>query len=73
MRGFFLLLFFHNFVTFISKPGIYLEDLYGKDEFHGQQIGKNMLVYLDTLAKNVIAVGLNSQFLIEINQQLIFI
>lgn len=29
-------LFFHNFSTFLGKPGIYLEDLYVRPEFRGR-------------------------------------
>ncbi|HGT2644366.1 TPA: N-acetyltransferase family protein [Legionella pneumophila] len=45
-------LFFHNFSTFLGKPGIYLEDLYVKPEARGQGIGKIMLAYLAQLAKD---------------------
>ncbi len=45
-------LFFHNFSTFLGKPGIYLEDLYVKPEARGQGIGKVMLAYLAKLAKD---------------------
>jgi GNAT superfamily N-acetyltransferase len=45
-------LFFHNFSTFLGKPGIYLEDLYVKPEARGQGIGKIMLAYLAKLAKD---------------------
>ena len=44
-------LFFHNFSTFLGRPGIYLEDLYVKPEFRGKGIGRVMLVYLAGLAK----------------------
>ncbi|WP_105617522.1 GNAT family N-acetyltransferase [Vallitalea okinawensis] len=44
-------LFFHNFSTFLGKPGIYLEDLYVKPEMRGKGIGKEMLSYLARLAK----------------------
>ena len=44
-------LFFHNFSTFLGRPGIYLEDLYVKPEFRGKGIGRGMLVYLAKLAK----------------------
>ena len=44
-------LFFHNFSTFLGKPGIYLEDLYVKPEFRGAGIGKELLVRLARLAK----------------------
>lgn len=43
-------LFFHNFSTFIGKPGIYLEDLYVKPEFRGMGFGKTILAYLAKLA-----------------------
>ena len=45
-------LFFHNFSTFLGKPGIYLEDLYVRPEFRGQGIGQIMLAYLAKLAKD---------------------
>lgn len=44
-------LFFHNFSTFLGKPGIYLEDLYVKPEFRGAGIGKMLLARLARLAK----------------------
>ncbi len=43
-------LFFHNFSTFLGKPGLYLEDLYVKPESRGRGIGRAMLVYLARLA-----------------------
>lgn len=43
-------LFFHNFSTFIGKPGIYLEDLYVRPEVRGKGIGKVLLTYLAKLA-----------------------
>jgi len=43
-------LFFHSFSTFLSKPGIYLEDLFVKDEVRGRGYGKAMLAYLARLA-----------------------
>jgi GNAT superfamily N-acetyltransferase len=44
-------LFFHNFSTFLGKPGIYLEDLYVKPEMRGKGLGKIMFCYLAYLAK----------------------
>lgn len=44
------MLFFHNFSTFVGRPGIYLEDLYVKPEMRGMGIGKTMLTYLAKLA-----------------------
>lgn len=43
-------LFFHNFSTFLGKPGIYLEDLYVKPDMRGKGIGKTMLSFLAKLA-----------------------
>lgn len=44
-------LFFHNFSTFLGKPGIYLEDLYISPDMRGKGFGKRMLAYLAKLAK----------------------
>jgi GNAT superfamily N-acetyltransferase len=44
-------LFFHNFSTFLGKPGIYLEDLYVRPEFRGAGVGRALLVHLAGLAK----------------------
>jgi GNAT superfamily N-acetyltransferase len=43
-------LFFHNFSTFLGRPGIYLEDLFVKPEMRGKGFGKALLAYLSTLA-----------------------
>ena len=43
-------LFFHNFSTFLGKPGIYLEDLFVKEEYRGRRFGKKLLAYLAGLA-----------------------
>jgi len=43
-------LFFHNFSTFLGRPGIYLEDLYVKPEMRGKGIGEIMLSFLAKLA-----------------------
>jgi GNAT superfamily N-acetyltransferase len=45
-------LYFHNFSTFLGRPGLYLEDLYVKPEARGQGIGQKMLAYLANLAKS---------------------
>lgn len=45
-------LFFHNFSTFLGRPGLYLEDLFVKPEARKLGIGKKMLVYLAQLAKH---------------------
>jgi GNAT superfamily N-acetyltransferase len=43
-------LFFHNFSTFLGKPGIYLEDLFVRPEARGRGIGKSLLVWLAATA-----------------------
>jgi GNAT superfamily N-acetyltransferase len=43
-------LFFHNFSTFLGKPGLYLEDLFVRPAYRGRAIGKSLLRYLAALA-----------------------
>lgn len=43
-------LFFHNFSTFLGKPGIYLEDLYVRPVARGKGLGKALLIRLAQLA-----------------------
>ncbi|MBC7088496.1 MAG: GNAT family N-acetyltransferase [Tissierellales bacterium] len=43
-------LYFYNFSTFLGKPGIYLEDLYVREEMRGKGIGKTLLAYLAKIA-----------------------
>lgn len=43
-------LFFHNYSTFLAKPGIYLEDLFVNPEYRGKGIGKALLSRLAKLA-----------------------
>lgn len=43
-------LFFHNFSTFLGKPGIYLEDLYVRPEHRGAGAGRALLSHLAGLA-----------------------
>jgi GNAT superfamily N-acetyltransferase len=43
-------IFFHNYSTFLAKPGLYLEDLFVKPDFRGQGIGKALLLHLARLA-----------------------
>ena len=43
-------LFFHNYSTFLARPGIYLEDLYVRPEFRGQGIGRELLSCLAGIA-----------------------
>jgi GNAT superfamily N-acetyltransferase len=43
-------LFFHNFSTFLAKPGIYLEDLFVVPEHRGRGIGRALLQRLAKIA-----------------------
>jgi GNAT superfamily N-acetyltransferase len=44
-------LFFHNFSTFLARPGIYLEDLFVDPPYRGRGIGKALLIHLARIAK----------------------
>lgn len=43
-------LFFHNFSTFLTKRGLYLEDLYVRQAHRGRGYGSRMLKHLARLA-----------------------
>ena len=43
--------FFHNFSTFLGKPGLYLEDLFVVPEMRGRGFGRAMLVELARIAR----------------------
>lgn len=43
-------LFFHNFSTFLGRPGIYLEDLFVRPAFRGRGLGRRLLSWLAELA-----------------------
>lgn len=43
-------LFFHNFSTFVGKPGLYLEDLFVRPAFRGLGLGKRLMVRLAAIA-----------------------
>ncbi len=42
--------FFHNFSTFVGKPGLYLEDLFVIPEMRGNGFGAAMLAHLARIA-----------------------
>lgn len=44
-------LFFTNYSTFLTKPGIYLEDLFVLPEYRGTGVGKALLVHLAKLVQ----------------------
>jgi len=43
--------FFHNFSTFLGRPGLYLEDLYVIPEMRGRGFGRALLVELARIAR----------------------
>jgi GNAT superfamily N-acetyltransferase len=43
-------LFFHNFSTFLGRPGLYLEDLFVRPEWRGRGIGRELMVHLARIA-----------------------
>jgi GNAT superfamily N-acetyltransferase len=43
-------LFFHNYSTFLAKPGIYLEDLYVRESARGCGLGLQLIAHLARLA-----------------------
>lgn len=43
-------LFFHNYSTFLGRPGLYLEDLFVDPERRGRGIGRQLLAALARLA-----------------------
>lgn len=49
-EAFGLALFFHNFSTFLGRPGIYLEDLFVRPEHRGRGAGRALLAALAALA-----------------------
>jgi GNAT superfamily N-acetyltransferase len=44
-------LYFHNFSTFLGRPGIYLEDLFVEPAHRGKGIGKALLIEIAKIAK----------------------
>jgi GNAT superfamily N-acetyltransferase len=44
-------LFFKNYSTFLTKPGLYLEDLYVQEAYRGQGIGKALLKAVAQIAQ----------------------
>lgn len=43
-------LFFHNFSTFLGRRGLYLEDLFVREQHRGKGIGKALLIRLAGIA-----------------------
>jgi GNAT superfamily N-acetyltransferase len=43
-------LYFHNYSTFLARPGLYLEDLFVFPRFRGRGLGKRLLAHLARIA-----------------------
>ncbi len=43
-------LFFHNYSTFLARPGLYLEDLYVQPSFRGRGFGRLLLTTVARIA-----------------------
>jgi GNAT superfamily N-acetyltransferase len=43
-------LFFHNYSTFLGKPGIYIEDIFVRPEFRGKGLGKAFFNFIARFA-----------------------
>jgi GNAT superfamily N-acetyltransferase len=44
-------LFFHNYSTFLAKPGIYIEDLFVEPASRGKGYGKALLLHIFEIAR----------------------
>ena len=44
-------LFFHNYSTFLGRPGLYIEDLFVDEAFRRQGFGRALLLYVARLAQ----------------------
>jgi len=44
--------FFHNFSTWLGRPGLYLEDLFVKPDYRGKGYGRALLVDLARIARD---------------------
>ena len=44
--------FFHNFSTWLGRPGLYLEDLFVRPEYRGKGYGRALLIHLAKIARD---------------------
>jgi len=44
--------FFHNFSTWLGRPGLYLEDLFVRPEHRGKGYGRTLLIHLAKIARD---------------------
>jgi len=45
-------LFFHNYSTFLARPGLYIEDLYVRQAWRGKGIGRSMFAHVAQIARD---------------------
>ncbi|MDW7732729.1 MAG: GNAT family N-acetyltransferase [Methanolobus sp.] len=43
--------FYHNFSSFMGKPGLYVEDIYVHPEYRGHGVGRSLMAYCARIAK----------------------
>jgi len=46
-----MVIFFHNYSTFLGKPGFYIEDIFVKESYRGLGIGKALFLECVRIAK----------------------
>lgn len=44
-------LFFHNYSTFLAKPGVYIEDVFVRPAFRGRDLGKKLFAEIAAIAR----------------------
>lgn len=45
-------LFFHNYSTFLGKPGVYIEDIFVRPAFRGLGLGKRLFAEIARIARD---------------------
>ncbi len=43
--------YFHNFSSFVGKPGLYVEDIYVHPEYRKQGVGRSLMAYCARIAR----------------------
>ncbi len=44
--------YFHNFSTFLGRPGLYIEDVFVRPRFRGRGLGRRFFIHLARLARD---------------------